>query len=194
MKKKRILAILMSLVLCACALTACGGSETTDDTSSTEENSKGEEKEEEQKDPYEGLTLYEPSCGVTLYMRDGFKEDTVDGFAFFYETNDCAVNCQEETFEDLESVGYNGDMTIEEYAQTIRDLYEEAKDSEVLTDDYGNVYIVYTQDVDGMNFTYYDFFKKGSTSFWATNFMCITDDKDSFEEDFHLWASSITVP
>lgn len=195
MKKKTFLAVAVSFALSAGAVTGCADAGTKEISSSsreTEETSQQETETEKEDDIYQGLVLYESSSGISLYMEEGFTEDSLEGFVCYFERDDCAMNCQEETFEELQNAGYSSDMSLEEYAGLIAELYQTG--TEAITDEYGNVYIVYSQDIDGANFTYYDFFDKGSSSFWSTNFMCLTDEKTSFEDNFKLWASSIRVP
>lgn len=172
MKTKKILSILMSLALSISVL--CGCSEDTN------------------ADPFAKLTFYESPTGISLYMDKGFSEQTLEGSTCYFDKGNIGVNCIEETFELLETIGYGSETTVEEYAQLIIDVY--GLDAEVLTDEYGNTYTVYVQEIDGLSYSYYAFFDKGSASFWATTFLCATDESSSYEKDFQLWASSIKIP
>ena len=98
--------------------------------------------------------------------------------------------CNTETFETLATLGYT-DLTEADYAELIMTAY--GYDSVPQTDEYGLTYVVYEQDVMEIPFTYVAFYIKSDTAFWAANFMCPTEDIAEYEDDFHLWASSITV-
>lgn len=149
-------------------------------------------------DLYKGLIFYESSTGISLYMSKGFSETSAEGTLCCWEGTSSSVSCAEETFESLEAVGYSGALTEEEYAELIRGAYQ--IDGEVQTTEYGNVYVAYTQDItyaadaDPVSVSYYSFFIKGTSSFFTFNFMCMTEEASQHEEDFYLWASSITVP
>ena len=173
MKAKKFLVTLLSLALVITALCGCGGADT-------------------ETDPFAKLTFYESPTGISLYMDKGFTEKTMETATCYFEKSDIVTNCLEETFETLETIGYGSETTIEEYAQLLIDVY--GLEGEVTTDEYGNTYTVYIQDFDGVSYSYYAFFDKGTTSFWTTTFLCATDEADSHEEDFKLWASSIKVP
>lgn len=207
MNMKKLFAIIMILTLTASIFTACGNSGGNDaDTSSTKESESieasteetstetlaSEESVAEEVDPYEGLTFYESEKGISLYMSEGFSENEVEGVLLSYNGPNSGVSCQQELFSALETVGYNGaEMTLEEYGQLILGAYQ--LDGEVLTDEYGNTYIRYLQDIQGTSIVYYGYFNKGSESFWITNFMCIAAEEEKFAKDFPLWASSIQV-
>lgn len=178
---KRFLALVLSLVLAMSMLTACQTGENTTETSTEGET-----------DPYAGLSLYETSIGLSLYMSEGFTEGNVEGVQACYEGENSNVRFQEETFASLASVGYGHVTELKDYAALIQMAYQ--LEGEVLSDDYGNVYIYYEVDIQGTGVSYYGFFDKGSEAFWMTTFMCMTAQKNQFEEAFKLWASSIQVP
>lgn len=213
MKMKKILAALMSLTLCAGILTACGDTspsasdtssqaqsdsltaESTIESDTIADNSAEENKttaETAEPDPYAGLTLYESATGISIYMSEGYTEGSMEGIPCFFEGELSNVSCSNETFETLAALGYSSDMSLEAYGELILQAYQ--LEGEVLTDDYGNVYVAYTQDIQGMSVSYFSFFDKGADSFWTTNFMCPTEVADTYEEDFKLWASSLQVP
>lgn len=147
---------------------------------------------ETEADLYAGLTYYESLVGISLYMSDGFTESSVEGVLACYEGENSNVRFERETFETLASIGYGDVDTLDTYAGLIIQAYQ--LESEVQTDEYGNVYIVYAVDIQGTSVSYYAFFDKGTDSFWMTTFMCLTAQKNLFEEDFKLWASSVQVP
>lgn len=162
MKNKKLLAALLSLALAIATFCGCGE-----------------------------LTLYESATGISLYMDKGFTEMEMEGTTTYFDKGYLGLNCLEETFELLETVGYGSETTVEEYAQLIVDVY--GLEGEVETDDYGNTYTLYVQEIEGVSYSYYAFFDKGSTSFWTSTFLCATENADLYEDDFKEWASTITV-
>lgn len=144
-------------------------------------------------DPYEGLTFYESQSGLSIYMADGFEEDTAEGAVCYYESEDCGLLCQKDDFQILEDYEYDTNaMTAADYAALIMEIYETGSD--VTTDEYGNTCVYYEQDVMGMSVSYYGFYHKGTDAFWGTTFFCPAENGKDFEEDFRLWASSVAIP
>lgn len=181
MKLRKLLSILLVLAMTVCMLSACGSGE------SGTESGGGEPA-----DPYEGLTLYEHPVGLSLKMAEGFTQSEVEGILACYEGERSNVRMEAEAFTTLEALGYNGsEMTEEEYGQLIREAY--ALEGDVQTDDYGNVYIAYNQEVQEVSVSYFAFFDKGEDAFWTTTFMCMTEQAEELEPDFHLWAGTIQV-
>ncbi|MBQ9166145.1 MAG: hypothetical protein IJX71_04395 [Oscillospiraceae bacterium] len=197
---KKILSMLLILALALGLLTSCGENtpEETDtpaEETQTEEEQPVQQTEEEateSTDPYEGLKLYEDAAGIALYMSDDYEPVEVEGILACYQGENGSVRMEEETFETLESLGYDGDaMTEEEYAALIREAY--ALEGSPMTDDYGNVYIAYNMEVQETEVSYFAFFKKGETAFWTTTFMCFASEAETYLPQFQLWASSIQI-
>lgn len=164
MKLKQNFSIALVVILIVSAFTGCGGVD------------------------IENLTLYEHPVGVSLQMEAGFSETEVEGILACYEGPNANVRIEEEAFATLEALGYSI-MTEEEYAQLILDAYQ--LNGSVETDEYGNVYIVYTEEIQGATVAYYAFFDKGEYSFWTTTFMCFESQAQRYADDFRLWASTI---
>lgn len=208
MKIRKILAIGMSVVLLTGVLCACGGDEQTGvqesaqpeventETPETEpvdaEVSEAVESETVEADPYDGLKLYQSQSGVSLYMSEGYTEMQLEGVACSFEGNNSAMSFTTETFETFEAVGISTDISLEEYANLV--IQANGMSGEPLTDEYGNVYIIYSQNIEGSDITYYAFFGRGSDAYWTCNFMCETAETASYEENFKLWASSLQFP
>ncbi|MBQ8831126.1 MAG: hypothetical protein IJ017_05975 [Oscillospiraceae bacterium] len=169
MKLKNIAVFLLVLTICVSLMTGCGGED----------------------DPYKGLVLYEHPVGISLYMEKGFSETEIDGVLGCYQGEIANVRFGKDTFEALAEVGYTDDMTESEYAKLVIAAY--GLDSEVKTDGYGNVYIAYVENISGADVSYYAFFNKSTDAFWMTTFMCMTEYAEKLEDDFCLWASSISV-
>lgn len=150
-----------------------------------------------QTDLYEGLTLYNSETGISIYMAEGYVESSAEGIPCFFEGEMSNVSFTEETFADLQVVleqnNFNSVLTSDDYGKLIYEVYQ-IEGSELLTNDYGNLYMTYEKDFQGMGVTYYVYFAEGDDSWWTINFMCPTEVKDELEADFHLWAESIDVP
>lgn len=164
MKQKHIFAIALTVILIAGTFVGCGVADIED------------------------LMLYEHPVGVSLRMEEGFTETEVEGLLACYEGPNANVRIEEEAFATLEALGYSI-TTEEDYAQLILDAYQ--LNGIVETDEYGNVYIAYTEEIQGTTVAYYAFFDKGEYSFWTTTFMCLEAQAQRYLDDFHLWASTI---
>lgn len=188
---KKFLAVCFCLVLLL-GMTACS---ITDDTVNDSTQSKAEEasSQVESADPLDELKKYTSDSGITIYMADGFKEKDlgVDTVACYFESDNAIFTCSVESFELLESLNFDADMSLEEYGQLVIDA--NGFDSKLETDEYGNVYMKYVQNIEGNDFTYYGYFKKGAESFWTCNLVCLTESEAEFEDDFALWASTIEI-
>lgn len=212
MKMKKFLAMMMLSIFTVASLTACGGSEEPKEEAVVEESTEEAvaeetadeetppvetEEEVEEADPYEGLTLYEAECGASIYMADGYVESEAEGVEVFYEGELSNVTLSKETFETLQPVleqgGYDSVLTSEDYGRLIYEVYQ-IEGSELLTNEYGDLYITYELMYDGMGVTYFVYFDEGDGAWWTTNMMCPTEVAADMEADFHLWASSIQVP
>lgn len=186
---KKALSVLLAAVLLVSLLAACGG-----EPQPTEAPTGKPIETQVQTDPVEepALVEYHHPIGVSLSMAEGFVESEVEGILGCYEGELSNVRFAEELFVTLENLGFDPEMTLEAYAQLILDTYQ--LEGEPKTDDYGNVYIVYTQDIQGYDVTYYAYFTRGEVAFWMTTFMCFAEIAPDMEDDFALWASTIQVP
>lgn len=191
MKLKKLFAIALCLILTAGIFSACG-EEPKQGTDQTTAKTTTATTAEEETGPYAGLTLYKAKSGVSFYMKDGYKEGELEGYACYYEGTDSALSFSTESFETLENAGIKSDVSLKEYAELVKSANN--VESEVLTDEYGNVYIIYEKTIDGNDFTYYAFFGRGSKAYWTCNFFCLSSAKASFDKDFRLWASSLQLP
>lgn len=186
MKMKHALAALLAAVMTLGVLSGCGGSS----AASTSSGSAAQSSQASEADPYAGLALFDTGTGLTIRMaedlelQDG-KEDP------YYQNDSCAVRFLAEDFASFEALGYSRELTLEEYAGLIRQAY--GLEGEVLSDSYGNVYITYAQEIQGIDFTYYNFYAKGSDAFWTLNYICPTELVEEMEPQFQLWTSSVQV-
>ncbi len=147
---------------------------------------------QEPADPLAALTPYTHSLGVSLRMEGTFTETAVSGILGGYEGETANVRFAEELFQSLENLGMDPAMTTEEYAQLLADTY--GLEVAPATDEYGSVYLRYSEDISGVPVAYFAFFTKGPAAFWTTTFMCTEEVTAELEDDFHLWASTIQVP
>ena len=198
---KKTLARMAVLALLTGMLTACSKPEPVKEaavtTEAAAEVTEAAEEITEAADPYEGLTLYESETGISIYMEEGYTESSAEGMPCFFEGEMSNVSFTEETFETLQTAleqgGYGSVLTSEDYGKLIYEVYQ-IEGSELLENEYGDQYMTYEKDFQGMGVTYYVYFEKGEDSWWTINFMCPTEVKDEMETDFHLWATSIVVP
>jgi len=190
---KKILSICFCLALLVSVASCSNLTDGTENTGSIQSVAENVSSETASQDPFDDLKKYTSDSGITIYMADGFTEKDFEGEGIecYMESNDCILTCRVETFELLANLNIDTNMTVEEYGQLVIDANQ--FDSELKTDDYGNVYMEYVQNIDGIDFTYYGYFKKGTDAFWTCNLVCQTSRTAEFEDQFALWASSIEL-
>ena len=142
-----------------------------------------------------GLTYYVHETGFSLYMQDGLealdRDDVVWALYDPYEAFPVITIIREDD-TDLAGINQTVDtLTLDEYAALSAQVYD--LDDYVL-DDYGNLFNVFTKDVNGSAVLYYVTLKKGTDAFWTCNFACLAEDATEYMPQFMLWASTIELP
>lgn len=123
-------------------------------------------------------------------MRDSPKRK-LDGVFCYFEGENSVLSCTVETFELLENANIDTTVSAKEYAELV--IEANKFDGGAKTDKYGNVYFTYEKEIDGNEFTYFAYIIKTDDAFYTCNFICLSSQSSSFEEDFALWASSIEI-
>ena len=176
MKEKKLYMIVLLAVLLLGLLAACG----TPDAGESQ--------------PQSALVRYDHPIGISLSMAEGFTVYEHDGIlgSYIAEGGRVTVLFAEELFESMENYGFDADLTLEEYAQLIADVY--GVDAQPTVDSYGNVMLAYEGEANGMEFSYFAYFHRNDSAFWMTTFTCMRDRAEELKDDFALWASTIEIP
>ena len=148
------------------------------------------------------LTLSLASCGLMgekTFTKDGISI-TVKGF--FSEQNDLnedynlilispdtGVMILKETFEEFEEADLDTDMSVKEYAKIV--MTSNVLEGDPIEED-GMTYFVYTEDVDGTEFTYMGFCYRGTDAYWLVQIYCPTEDYMDKKPEMMEWAKSVT--
>lgn len=152
--------------VCALALAACGGSSTE--------------------------TYSDDAIGFSVEAASGLEAQTVAGYDLCYVGDECMIMAVHETFAEAKEIGIDTtDYTVEEYAALLKDVYE--MPDGFAPDAAGNLYSVYTSEIDGNTFAYYVTLRKGTDSFYIVNFVCLDEDYEKYAPQFEAWNDSIVV-
>ena len=148
------------------------------------------------------LTLSLASCGLMgekTFTKDGISI-TVKGF--FTEQNelneeydlilispDAGIMILKETFDEFASVALDTNMSVKEYAKIV--MTGNTLEGDPIEED-GMTYFVYTEDVDGTEFTYMGFCYRGTDAYWLVQIYCPTEDYETKKPEMMEWAKSVS--
>lgn len=129
--------------------------------------------------------------GLTIELSSGFIEHEVTNesasYANYFSTYVVVISY--ETVDSLVTLGYDSDMTVDEYAALSIEANE--LDTEVKTAD-GVTYYNYTGDADGTEYTYMATVHLLGNSFWLVQFASETKDYEKAEAEFLAWAKTVS--
>ena len=129
--------------------------------------------------------------GLTITLTSSFVEHEVTNesasYANYFKTYVVVISY--ETVQSLVDLGYDADMTVEEYAALSIEANE--FDAEVKTVD-GVTYYNYTGDADGTEYTYMATVHLQGNSFWMVQFASQSTDYEAAEPEFLAWAKTVT--
>ncbi|NLW70010.1 MAG: hypothetical protein GX061_02875 [Eubacteriaceae bacterium] len=164
MKKTKTALSLALLIVFALMLSGCGG--------------KGDEP-----------VTYESASGLTIQMKKGFKESTVEGSTCFFEATDCMMNAIKEDFELFASIGNDAaNMSMADYAALVSNV----NGVDFVADENNNYNATYENTVDSNDFFYFSTLRRTDDAFWVINFACLVGEKDKFLPLFESWAETIS--
>lgn len=143
-----------------------------------------------------GLTRYQHDTGLALYMQDGMVDaGDIEGFVWFLCDPNAgvpALSVAREDDTDLATINESMEtLTLEEYAAISANAFGL---DPYAPDDYGNLYNVFTREINGATYFYYVVLKKGTDAFWTCNFACAVADYEQYLPQFMVWAASIETP
>ncbi len=146
----------------------------------------GCKKEEEEK-----LTSYSKG-GITVQLPEGLTEDNYTGYAAAYSNDDFAFEAYVESFATLQAFDYDLDtFTLEEYGKEwlkVNDM-----NTQFTKDSHNNLYVTYTEDVDGASYFFYVTIRKGSTGYWNITFSTLAENTDTYTKLFEKYSDTIVV-
>ena len=129
--------------------------------------------------------------GLKLTLDSAFVEHEVTNesasYANYFKTYVVVISY--ETVQSLVELGFDADMTVEEYAALSIEANE--FDAEVKTVD-GVTYYNYTGDADGTEYTYMATIHLLNNAFWMVQFASETKNYESAEAQFLAWAKTVT--
>lgn len=129
--------------------------------------------------------------GLTVTLDSSFVEHEIDQEAASYASyfKMYVVVISYETVDSLVDLGYEANMTAEDYAKLSIEVNE--FDAEVKTTD-GVTYYNYTGNADGTDYTYMATVHLLGNSFWLVQFAAETKDYQKAEPQFIEWAKTVT--
>ena len=128
--------------------------------------------------------------GLNITLDSSFKVVEVDNESAAYACyrKMYVVVITYENIQDLVDLGYDADMTLQEYGELSIEANE--FDSTVLTED-GITYYTYTADIDGDEFTYMATIHRQGNAFWLVNFSTETKKFEKSKSQFIEWAKTV---
>ncbi len=128
--------------------------------------------------------------GLSITLDNSFRTLEVDSESASYACyrKVYVVVITYETFEDLTDVGYDPDMTVQDYGELSIEANE--LDSTVQTEN-GVTYYTYTADIDGTEFTYMATIHSMGNAFWMVQFSTETDRFEKAKPQFMTWAKTV---
>ncbi len=130
--------------------------------------------------------------GLTVELPQGMLTGDESGFDIFLYNNDFMFSALKESFDIFNRLGYDPkELTVEEYGKLIMEINND--DDQFQEDSFNNLYISYTNTVDGQQYYYYTTIRKGTDAFWLITFSSFASEKDTYSELFAKWADKIVV-
>ena len=161
MKKSRIVAIVMLIVMVSAGFTSCKSA------------------------PKEKTFS---KAGVEITLTEDFVEKDIVSQTAYFESMKSIVMVLKEEFTLFESVGLSTDMSMEEYAEiiftgnNIESVVEEKDSLSTFT---------YENSVSGKDFTYFATLFRSDDAYWMIQFACETKDFESMSDQFMKWAKTV---
>ena len=141
---------------------------------------------------YDPETLAEfAGNGISVQLPEASAKKRNRDVAFYCVWEEGLLLCGQNTEEQIAAAGYDPDMPLEEYAAIC--MQDANAAGEVFSDDYGNVCFTYEVNGEENQLYYYVTVKRGEDTYWICNFVCETALKDTYEDYFPLWASTIEI-
>ncbi len=123
--------------------------------------------------------------GIKLTLTDKFIEkESEAGFYAYYVSNHCGVVVLKEDFSLEEGLA---NRSLEEY---VGNVIANNGHTDIEPQNQDDLWF-YVKDDNGSRSYSYSY--KGSNAFWIVQFLCMTSDAPTLEDQFYLWAKSVEV-
>lgn len=127
---------------------------------------------------------------LTITLTKQFTEETKSGFDIYLESDSVIFSAIEETYEELENVGYEY-LSLEDYCS---ELLSSNKIPESALSKRGNYYYFTNEKtISNTSYTYVHCMFMGNNSYWLCAFTCKTKDYKKFQDNIMEWADSIVI-
>lgn len=128
----------------------------------------------------------------TITLTDDFeKQSDAQGYDWLYMSKKVIVMGVGEEQELFSQAGIEMN-TVEDYGKACVAAHGGIDDAEVKSEG-SYAYVEYEQAVDGVDYSYYCAFYKGSSKFWAVTFSTFKEDYAGQRDNIAKWASSAAV-
>ena len=136
---------------------------------------------------YSHLEQYRLKCGVKLYAFDRMEQQDAPGFTECIGNREALILVMQDKKVDNDLDAF----TLEQYAE----LVSSTNDLDAFTlDNYGNLHTSFYSN-DDLGVRYYNVLtvKESADSFWVFQMTCAAADQATYDREFALWSSSITI-
>jgi len=125
-----------------------------------------------------------------ITLTDSFKEDSYEGFNYYFISSKSALTVLKESFTDLEQINLNSDSSLDDYATAVLKANNKNIEVKKETNFY---YFTYDATINDNKYYYLSAIVKGKDAFWLINFFGMYNDKDTLETEFLKYAKTIEV-
>lgn len=127
---------------------------------------------------------------LTITLTKQFTESKRTGFDIYLESDNVLFSAIEETFEELQTVGYEY-LSLQDYCSELLSSNKIPEASLVQRNNY--YYFTNEKVISNVSYTYVHCMFMGNSSYWLCEFACKTKDYKKFQNDILNWADSITI-
>ncbi len=127
---------------------------------------------------------------LTITLTKQFTEIEKTGFDMYLESDNVLFSAIEETYEELENVGYEY-LSLEDYCSELLSANKIPQSSLTKRGDY--YYFSNEKTISNTSYTYVHCMFMGDNSYWLCEFACKTKDYKKFQDDILEWADSVVI-
>ena len=134
---------------------------------------------------------FESTWGLSITLNSKFYR-TTSSFSMCLTDDNVVFMANREKKSSFVILGYDADMSLEEYAQLCIESNGLTCDIEHdLENDF--VYFEYTNVSQGAEYYYFAVAKKGEYAYWLCQFACLNREKAKYQNKMVGWATTITI-
>ncbi len=127
---------------------------------------------------------------LTITLTKQFTEVEKNGFDIYLESDNILFSAIEETYEELENVGYEY-LSLEDYCTEL--LTSNNIPISTLQKKDGYYFFSNEKTISNVSYTYVHFMFMGDDSYWLCEFACKTKDYKKFQDKILEWSESIVI-